>query len=400
VEQQKDTEEDDDEFGDFEATEALLAVDTLGAAQSLAAALEELGPLEDAPRPSWNGGAGKQQENYNEDNDDEFGDFEAPQEAAPREEPQDVFGPNQDLPLPSLDAQHEMNGFGGFSENTSPVPLSSALDALGSSHDAPLPTLDAFGVKQQSEEDADADEFGDFEDSPAGASESEALPESTETDDAIQETTLPPEGETTGEFAGLDALREVTSLSSALDELGSIQDAPLEEPGLKSGTDYAADPLSSALDSLGPVEDISLPLLDAVQTDPSQDETTDEFGDFEDPNVVAAPDDPSSLALDSLGPIQDVPLPSLGATQQGGSTDAFGSFESQASADKLGGPFASAFDALGPAEDAPLLQLGISTKETASPQLSEEGDNEFGDFEAPVKLWIQPAIICRRLWIL
>ena len=425
----------------------------------LSSALDELGSSHDVPLPSLEHNAPVVDENDNkEEDDDEFGDFEAPVEVkedafpgfdkhketpdiAPLSLALDELGPTMDAPLPSLDAvvaieskqvvdvnvedeidefgnfvapsaesilshdeplkQDEKDAFSGFKEAAAApvVPLSSALDELGSSHDAPLPSLDTFAVvsEQQRIEDDD-DGFGDFEDAPNNNNNKEEEVESTakKEGDLVYDTTvstLPSNGGKTDEFVDFVAPKEATtSLSSALDSLGAIQDAPLPPLGVPlqpQGSDGEDD------DEFGDFEapSVGVQEADALDSDnaPCTPLTVSEqqAQQCDTVEVQKAALDPLSSALDSLGPTQDAPLPSLGFTEsqqreESDNDDDFGEFNGvlPSGTESSDDPLTSANAGFGPSVDEPLPSLESHTQ-NAAPKVSDIEADEFGSFEAP-----------------
>ncbi len=370
----------------------------------LSLALDELGPIMDAPLPALGAAVvGEWNQIEDEDQSDEFGNFVAPPaqsiEASGKFE---VDLHNQPL------KQDETDAFTNFKETVAApvVPLSSALDELGSSHDAPLPSLETFAVVSEQKSLDEEDVFGDFEDAPNNKSEEEIETEAKSEGNLISDAlspTLPSTDEKTDEFVEFEAPKEVTSLSSALDSLGAIQDAPLPPLGVsrlvQDDDDVDDDDddefgdfeepvgvqeadgnlLSSAQDAPDSADNAPFPPLNVSEQQPQECDMS---------KALEASLVPLSSALDSLGPTQDAPLSSLGSAellprQESDNQDDCGNFNDVPNdVESSDDPLKSLFAGCGPAEDMALPTLE-SFARNADPTVSDIEADVFGSFKAP-----------------
>jgi len=163
--------DDNDEFGNFEASpetreeqvcsvfEAPVDFNLPRELHTLSSALDELGGVQDAPLPSWNVRHDVDQQQEQDDNDDEFGDFEAPPLQEELLSTMDTFGNKQSMEQQQQQQEGTPHAFVGFDAPKQVTSLAVALEELGGVlDDAPLPSWNATAVEQQEEDD-----FGDFE---------------------------------------------------------------------------------------------------------------------------------------------------------------------------------------------------------------------------------------------
>ena len=416
-----DENDNDDEFGDFEAPEdAAAPADLLALALvvqpkeaplqqaspplenttdelkgfnapremlSLESALDALGIIEDAQLSSLNAPVQQQVEERNDD--DDFGDFEAPVETVKQPLALDSLGPPMASDLQPLEDE-SAKGFGDFNEPKELLSLDAALASLGRFEDAPLPFLNAAAPTQVEDND-DADEFGEFK-APevSGTPDDDDLfasalgPHDSSVHDAPRNTAKSLHEENANDYGDFNEQKELTSLECALEAFGPIQDAPLPSSDSFVQQQTEEEQVDDD-DEFGDFENV--PATESNVTVP-EDRAEDDFGCCDGRNVTLSLSDPLSTAIGTFGPVQDAPLPKLSSTpeheSQENKTDNFGDASEPNNTTPSDDPFSSAFDALGPVfVDVRLPSLGLQTQETVPHQIEEDDDDAFGGFEAP-----------------
>ena len=334
---------DDDDFGDFSGIPAMGAIhDTrgiahyesteLGPTDTAVSSMEYSQPDQDGPLPSLDVPGAM----------DDFGDFVSTTVES-------TFTEMESSPLNDTPAAYELSRFqtpltlgsNGFDEITSADPRSSAFDEIQPIHNQSLPPL------------ADA-----------------------QPDDSF------------GEFNGISELRadvpEHSQFSSALDGIQSVQDQAqnLVAQGDDGGFEGAGHvlnegALSSAFDELQTMNDQPLPALQSLVTSRQEDDS-DDFGEFEGtPTVIDHDEIATDIRVHGIQLNQD--RSSSPAIHPLAADDDFGDFEgtpdnTQPDVSTLDDPFSSAFDSIQPIYDQPLppLHYGLPP--------SRDMD-DFGNFE-------------------
>jgi hypothetical protein len=236
--------DDDDEFGGFnDAPATTIPVpesSSMGLASSIGlAALDALGPIENAPLPALLAPiasfAGSQQQQQQQQQ--EGGIPANPQQSPGFLVAVDAIGNATNATF--LNLQQPMNDeFGGFTDAVAlePAEGDNPLDALGPVQNAPLPTLGGFNEPQQQTLADEDDDFGGFTDAHGGQQVG-AL-----TNDDI------------GGFGNATAQQQSSELGgmAAFDALAEVQDAPLPSLGMRQpqserGLSTATQPLHSSI---------------------------------------------------------------------------------------------------------------------------------------------------------